>query len=390
MGNREEEMNTEEKRSPTKILLVAVGLLASLVISACGGSVGGASNENVTTVSKGDAKASGTLVISNWPLYIDSKTVSNFERDTGVNVKYIEDYNDNVSFFGKLRPQLEQGQSGGRSIIVPTDWMAARMDNLGYLEHFSVTDDLPNVDKNLREDLKSPSYDPNREFSVPWQSGMTGLIVRKDLAPDVRSINDLFDPKYKGKVTMLTELRDTVPLVMKADGIDPDNATKEDWLKTIDKIKSAAASGQIRDFTGNDYAGPMVRGDVVAAIGWSGDAVQLQADNPNIEYRMPTQGCILWSDNMVIPVGAPNPNAALEWINYVYRPDVAADIAEYVNYITPVDGAKEVLAKRDPKLAENPLIFPTASYTSKCSNQPSLEGSDEQQIEDAFEQAITG
>jgi len=360
-----------------------------LTIAACGGSVGGGS-EDITTVSKSDAKASGELVISNWPLYIDKNTVSNFENEFGVKVDYVEDYNDNTSFFGKLRPQLEQGKSGGRSIIVPTDWMAARMNGLGYLQHFNVADDLPNVEANLREDLKSPDFDPDRAFSVPWQSGMTGLIVRKDLAPDVRSISDLFDPKYKGKVTMLSELRDTVPLVMKADGIDPNSATKEDWLKTIDKIKSAAASGQIRDFTGNDYAGPMVRGDVVAAVGWSGDAVQLQADNPNIEYRMPTQGCILWSDNMTIPVGAPNTDAALEWINYVYDPEVAADIAEYVNYITPVDGAKEVLAKRDPELAKNQLIFPTESYTKDCSIQPTLDSADEAEIEAAWEKAITG
>ncbi len=381
---------TTSRNRMRKVVIGAAGLGAAMVIAACGGSVGGGSDADITTVSKGDAKASGTLVISNWPLYIDEETVSNFEKDTGVKVKYVEDYNDNTGFFGKLRPQLEQGESGGRSIIVPTDWMASRMDGLGYLQHFSVPDDLPNVEANLREDLKSPAFDPDRAFSVPWQSGMTGLIVRKDLAPDIRSINDLFDPKYKGKVTMLSELRDTVPLVMKADGINPDDATKEDWLKTIDKIESAAASGQIRDFTGNDYAGPMVRGDVVAAIGWSGDAVQLQADNPNIEYRMPTQGCILWSDNMVIPVGAPNPNAALEWINYVYDPEVAADIAEYVNYITPVDGAKEVLAKKDPKLANNQLIFPSASYTADCSNQPSLDAADEQEIEQAFERAITG
>ena len=373
-----------------KILAGVAGLGAAVVLAACGGSVGGASDAEITTVSKSDAKASGTLVISNWPLYIDENTVSNFEKETGVKVKYVEDYNDNTGFFGKLRPQLEQGESGGRSIIVPTDWMAARMNSLGYLQHFSVADDLPNVDANLRADLKSPEFDPDRAFSVPWQSGMTGLIVRKDLAPDIRSVNDLFDPKYKGKVTVLSELRDTVPLVMKADGINPDDATKQDWLNAIDKLKSAAASGQIRDFTGNDYAGPMVRGDVVAAIGWSGDAVQLQADNPNIEYRMPTQGCILWSDNMTIPVGAPNPDAALEWINYVYDPEVAADIAEYVNYITPVDGAKEVLAKRDPKLAENQLIFPSEAYTADCSIQPTLDSAEEQEIEQAFEQAITG
>ena len=384
------EKNTVKSNSRIRKLAAGtVGLAAALALAACGGSVGGGS-EDITTVSKSDAKASGELVISNWPLYIDENTVSNFEKEFGVKVDYVEDYNDNTGFFGKLRPQLDQGKSGGRSIIVPTDWMAARMNGLGYLQHFDVAKDLPNVEANLREDLKSPDFDPDRAFSVPWQSGMTGLIVRKDLAPDIRSISDLFDPKYKGKVTMLSELRDTVPLVMKADGIDPNSASKEDWLKTIDKIESAAASGQIRDFTGNDYAGPMVRGDVVAAVGWSGDAVQLQADNPNIEYRMPTQGCILWSDNMTIPVGAPNTDAALEWINYVYDPEVAADIAEYVNYITPVDGAKEVLAKRDPELAKNQLIFPTESYTKDCSIQPTLDSADEGEIEAAWEKAITG
>ena len=177
---------------------------------------------------------------------------------------------------------------------------------------------------------------------------MTGLVVRKDLAPDITSINDLFDPKYEGKVTFLTEMRDTVPLVMKADGIDPAEATDEDWLAAIDKIQEAADSGQIRDFTGNDYADDLTRGDVVAAIGWSGDAIQLQADNPNIEFRMPDEGCMLWSDNMLIPVGAPNTAAALEFMNYVYDPQVQANIAAYVNYFSPVSGVKEVLANRDP------------------------------------------
>ena len=116
-----------------KILAGVAGLGAAVVLAACGGSVGGASDAEITTVSKSDAKASGTLVISNWPLYIDENTVSNFEKETGVKVKYVEDYNDNTGFFGKLRPQLEQGESGGRSIIVPTDWMAARMNSLGYL-----------------------------------------------------------------------------------------------------------------------------------------------------------------------------------------------------------------------------------------------------------------
>src|SRR5215203_1300231 len=181
---------------------------------------------------------------------------------------------------------------------------------------------------------------------------MTGLIVNTKLAPNARSINDLFDPQYKGKVEMLTELRDTVPLVMKADGIDPNQASEQDWLDTIDKLKQAVASGQIRRFTGNDYTRDMANGDVAAIIGWSGDAVQLQADNPNIEFRMPTEGCILWSDNMVIPVGASNPTASEAFMNYVYDPENQAQIEAYVNYVSPVAGTKEIMLKDDPEVAK--------------------------------------
>ena len=187
---------------------------------------------------------------------------------------------------------------------------------------------------------------------------MTGLVVRKDLAPDVTSICDLFDPQYAGKVEMLTEMRDTVPLVMKCNGVDLDQATKQDWLDAIAKIEEAVDSGQIRRFTGNDYARDLASGDAVAVIGWSGDAVQLQADDPNIEFRMPEEGCMLWSDNMVIPIGAPNPTAAEAFMNYVYDPVHQAQIEEYVNYVSPVAGTKEVLLKQDPEIANNKLIFP--------------------------------
>ena len=167
---------------------------------------------------------------------------------------------------------------------------------------------------------------------------MTGLIVRTDLAPDIKSICDLFDPKYKGKVDMLTEMRDTVPLVMKCQGVDLAKATEQDWLDAIDKIKAAADSGQIRRFTGNDYASDLSSGDVDAVIGWSGDAIQLQADNPDIQFVMPKEGCMLWSDNMVIPVGAPNPTAAEAWMNYVYDPKNQAQITDYNYYVSPVSG----------------------------------------------------
>ena len=352
-----------------KVIVAVAVLIGALVLAACGGDDGGglegeSDSGDVETAQGGEA--SGELTISNWPLYIDKKTIPNFEEETGVSVKYIEDINDNTEFFGKLRPQLASGESGGRSIVVVTDWMAEKMYDLGYIQNVD-KEALPNVEENLIPSLESPDFDPERNYSVPWQSGMTGLVVRKDLAPDITSINDLFDPKYEGKVTFLTEMRDTVPLVMKADGIDPAEATDEDWLAAIDKIQEAA---------------------VVAAIGWSGDAIQLQADNPNIEFRMPDEGCMLWSDNMLIPVGAPNTAAALEFMNYVYDPQVQANIAAYVNYFAPVSGVKEVLANRDPELAENPLIFPDDQFTADCSTQVSPE--DEQGVTEAFESVLTG
>jgi len=371
----------------------AIGLaLAALTValSACGGGGGieGGGNKEAETV-KLEGKPSGSLTISNWPLYIDKGTVPAFEKATGVSVKYIEDINSNEEFFNKMQPLLQQGESGGRSIFVLADYQVKKMYGLGYLQNLDKSG-LPNVEKNLAPSLQHPEFDPERSFTVPWQSGMTGVIVNKETAPDVHSICDLFNPKYKGKVDFLNEVRETVPLVMKCEGTDPAKATEADWMKAIEKIKGAAESGQIRRFTGNDYARDLTSGDAVAVIGWSGDAVQLEADNPSLEWRMPTEGCMLWSEDMVIPTGAPNPTAAEAWMNYVYDPTVQANIAEYVNYVTPVEGVKPILAKRDPELAENQLIFPSASFTKKCSPTPIIEGKEEQNVIKAFDSVLNG
>jgi spermidine/putrescine transport system substrate-binding protein len=290
-----------------------------------------------------------------------------------------------------MQPLLDQGESGGRDIIVVTDWMAKKMIELGYIQKLD-QEAVQSAKENLVPGLQSPTFDPDREYSLPWQGGMTGLVVNTAEAPDVKSINDLFDPKYKGQVEMLTEMRDTVPLVMKADGIDPTEATTDDWLAAIDKIKEASESGQIRKFTGNNYTGDLANGDAVAVIGWSGDAIQLQADNPDIKFVMPTEGCMIWADNMMIPVGAPNPTAAYEWMDYVYDPKNQAQITNYNYYFSPVDGVKEILEKKNPEAAKSPLIFPDEEYTQDCTTQVDPPGSAEEvaEVEEAYQAVITG
>ncbi|MBK8294211.1 MAG: spermidine/putrescine ABC transporter substrate-binding protein [Solirubrobacterales bacterium] len=385
-------MTTALKTRNIKLLLLAsLALVASMALVACGGGgIDEASNNDDIGVAEG-GNPTGNLNISNWPLYIDGKTISDFDKATGTKTKYTEDVNDNNEFFGKVQPLLSQGQAGGRSIVVVTDWMAKKMYDLGFIQQID-HDKLTTVFDNLIPSLQSPEFDPERTFSVPWQSGMTGLVVRTDLAPDVKSINDLFDPKYKGKVTMLSEMRDTVPLVMAADGVDPTTATTQDWLDAIDKLQGAVNDGQIRQFTGNNYVQDLAKGDVVATIGWSGDAVQAQADNKNIEYRQPAEGCSIWSDNMLIPVGAPNPEAAYEFMNYVYEPENQAQIEKYVNYVSPVKGTKEVLLKTDPELANNELIFPSEEFTANCFNQVSPPGDPAEvtKVEEAFQNVVTG
>ena len=388
-----------DHHGPWMRVAVAIGaVFVAIALGACGDELDGDEGSAELEVAENEP-AKGEFTMSTGPFYIDQGkggvdgpggTLAEFEQETGLQIDYLEDINSNESFFAKLRPDLANGDSGGRDIIIATDWMAKRYADLGYVQEFD-QGTLPNVEQNLLPSLDSPEFDPDRSYTVPWASGMTGLIVNTDEAPEITSVNDLFDPKYEGKVTVLAELRDTIPLFMKADGIDPAEATKEQWLDTIQKVQDAVDSGQFRDVTGNDYIVDLPRGDSVAAIGWSGDAVQLALDDPAIEFRMPDEGCILWSDDMIIPVGAENPAAAYEFMNYVYEPKNAAQIAAYVNYTTPVEGVREVYEKQgETELANNELIFPSEEFTADCSTQPSLSGADEKEIEQAWAQVVSG
>jgi spermidine/putrescine transport system substrate-binding protein len=379
-------------KSPLRIAVLALGVAAvSLTIAACGGGglSEGSDSEDVTTAKAGEQ--TGTLKISNWPLYIDKNTISDFEKETGITVDYVEDVNDNDEFFGKVQPLFSQADAGGRSIIIVTDWMSTKMHKLAYVQNLDKSE-LPVVEKNMLPSLKNPDFDPDRDFTVPWQSGMTGLVVRKDLAPDIKSINDLFDPKYKGKVTVLREMRDTLPVMLLAAGVDPADATTEEWMEQIDRLQENIDNGQIRRFTGNDYIQDLAKGTVVAAIGWSGDAVQAQFDNPDIQYVQPAEGCGLWSDNMMIPAGAPDTAAAYEFMNYVYEPENMAQIVEWVNYISPVKGVAKILKKKDPALADNELIFPTDEFLANCSTSDTPPGDEEavKEVENAFQDVLAG
>ena len=376
-------------------LAAALGVCAaSVVLAACGSSggierSGGGATGHPTAKAQG--KPSGDLTISNWALYIDKKTIPEFEQATGINVHYIEDINSYDEFFGKMQPLLSQGQSGGRSLMVATDWLAKEMYDLGYIQKLDRKALAPAF-SHLNPDIKAPSSDPNWKFSIPWQGGMTGLIVNKQLAPDVHSVNDIFNPKYKGKVEVVTEMREVVPLIMKGEGINPDTASTQDWLNVIDKLKQAADSGQIRRFTGGDYAKDLVDGNAAVVIGWAADAIQLQADNPDIQWVMPAQGCMQWWDDWVIPVGAPNPTAAYKWINYTYEPKHQAQIGAWTSAVTPVKGVKQIFQKTDPPAAKNPLIFPSAHYTRNCSTPISPPGSaqEQKQVEQAWTALTTG
>jgi spermidine/putrescine transport system substrate-binding protein len=369
----------------------ALSVSALAYLAACGTDEpegGGESAEEQKTIPKGEI--ADALYFANWPAYIDEErtALKSFEEEYGTKIKYVEEINDNTEFFGKVRQQYDQGQSGGRDLHVVTDWMAARMIRLGYVQKFDKST-MPNANKNLIERLAAPPFDPKREFSMPWQSGLTGIIYRKDLVKrEPKSVDDLFDPAYKGKVTMLTEMRDTVGLVSASMGADPEKASVDEFMEAIDKVQEGVDSGQIRGFTGNEYIKDVPKGDSVVIIGWSGDAVQLKADNPNIEFVLPETGGHLWTDNMQIPVGAPEPFTAEKFIDYVYRPEVQAPIEAYINYICPVNGVKEVLAEQDPALAKNNLIFPSDAFLEDTFIFRGLNPEEERELDDAFQRVI--
>jgi spermidine/putrescine transport system substrate-binding protein len=364
---------------------------ASALLAACGG-IEGEDKKSSATSTPEAAKHAKTAIeqlnISNWPLYIDKKTNKEFAKETGGKVSYKEDVNDNEEFFGKVRQQLADGQDIGRDIMVLTDWMAARCVRLGYCEPLDKAN-IPNIE-NLQPSLADPQWDPGRKFSLPWQSGMTAIGYNKaKTGREIKSMNDLFDPKFKGRVSLFSDARDTANVILLRDGKKPEDATIDDVLAAIEEVDKANRSGQIRRFTGNDYTTDLTKGNLWLAMAYSGDMVQLKADNPDLDFVIPEEGATIWTDNMLMPKNAQHYYAAETWMNYVYDPDNQAQIAAYVNYVPPVVGTKEILEKQDPEIAKNQLIFPSEETLAQLHPYVNLNEDEERQMNEAM-QAVVG
>ena len=319
-----------------------------------------------------DPRLGKTLVISNWPYYIDVNektgkrpTLELFQRRYGVKVKYIEDVGGNATFFGKIQAQLRSGQSTGRDIVVLTDNepYPALMIRNGWAEKL-VKSKIPNI-KNLEPVQRHPAWDTNRTYSLPWQSFMTGIAYNKKRTKPIVSIDQLLgDKKLHGKVSMLDAIPDSIGCVMLANGDDPAKITDAAFDKALKKIERAYKSGHIRRFTDNSYTGPLARGDYWASLSWSGDIVQLQPSNANLHWVIPTNGGLIATYNMLIPKKGDAYTASV-FMNFVYDPVIQAKIEAYINYVCPVSGTRQVLAKTEPAQAKNPLIFPPPSTLKK-------------------------
>lgn len=367
---------------------IAVGGLGAL--GGCG--IPPAGRTEVDNASDDHSAEEKRLAFSNWTEYMDvgkggrHPTLDAFQRRTGIEVKYTEDINDNVEFFGKIKPQLAAGQDTGRDLICVTDWLAARMIRLGWMQPLDPAQ-LPHAYTNLAKPFRTPDWDPGRAHSYPW-TGIPAVIAYNKKATGGRKVTSvsqlLEDPKLKGRVGLLTEMRDTVGLTLLDMGKNPETVTADDYDAAIARLQKASDRGQVRRFTGNDYTGDLTKGDIAACMAWAGDLIQLQSDNPEIEFAIPDAGYMTATDNLLVPNKARHKRNAERLIDYFYEPKVAAKIAAYINYVCPVDGVREELAKIDKALADNPLILPDEEMAAKSHSFRSLSSKEEAAFEDKF------
>jgi len=367
---------------------------AALSLAAC--STGGAAPGPTAAADK--SSTDKNIKWDNWAQYLDEDkdgkthpTLDAFVKKSGISVKYDVAVDDNNTYYGKVKDQLALGQNIGADLVCLTDWMVSRLIKFGYVQNFDLSK-IPNA-KNLTPSLQMVDFDPGRKKSLPWQGGFAGICWNKEKVPGgLKSVNDLWDKSLKGRVGVLSEMRDTIGLIMAQAGVDVSSKWADSKFdNAIDVFRKHVSDGQIRNIKGNAYLEDLKSGDTLAAMCWSGDITTLNGEaGDKWEFAIPEAGGTLWNDNFVIPIGSPKKSASEELINYYYQPEVAAQVAAWVNYITPVIGAKEAMQAIDPALAENQLIFPDEKTLSTTKVFRTLTGAEESKFGAAFQAVLLG
>lgn len=371
----------------------ALALSSPALLDACG--TKGAKVDAGSCVSKDLSASQKSLVFSNWIGYIDpikksGSTLSTFEDKTGIQVDYRNgDVNDNEQFFAKVSPQLQNCKSTGRDMFVVTDYMAARMVGLGWIQKLDHSK-LPNVDANLIASLKSPDWDPHRDYSVPWQSGMTGICYNSELTDPVTSFKDLLTrPDLKGKIELLTEMRDTMLFMLLMEGSDPNKFTDAEFASAIKSLQGYVNNGQVRRFAGNDYIDDMKSGDIVACEAWSGDVINLLGGG-KYKWLPPDEGFAIWTDNMLVPNMADHESNAEELMNFYYDPVNAAKLAAWNYYFCPVQGAQQQIGQFDKSAVNSQFIFPSEKTLQNGHAFMTLDQKQEQDYQAQFNGVMGG
>ena len=340
--------------------LSALAVAGGGLLTGCGTS--GAKVDQSECLSDDQSASEKQISFSNWIGYVDpvkakdTSTLEKFEQQTGITVDYDADINDNESFFAKVSPQLQSCKPTGRDVFVLTDYMAARMIDLRWIQKLDHSK-MPNVDANLIDFLKSPAWDPNRDYSVPWQSGMTGICYNSELTDPVTSFEELLTrPDLKGKIELLTEMRDTMLFLLLMQDSDPEDFTDDEFSAAIETLQGFVDSGQVRRFAGNDYVDDMKSGDIVACEAWSGDVINLLGGG-KYKWIPPAEGFALWTDNMLVPNKAEHKSNVEELMNFYYDPVNAAKLSAWNYYFCPVQGAKEEIGQFDKSAVDSEFIF---------------------------------
>ncbi|MGW5266702.1 polyamine ABC transporter substrate-binding protein [Microbispora sp. NPDC004025] len=384
---------------------------AGLALAACGVQGKGTAKPTSSAQAQSEVEKfwsgktkNGHVDFASWPLYMDPKQpeLKQFTQQTGITVNYKEVILEMPSWFAKIQPQLAAGQSIDYDLMIVTNGLHfEQLVQLGYLAPLDHSK-LPNFAANAAEQYKNESYDPGNVHSIPWASGMTGIAYNpKYIDTPPTSIAELWNPKYKGKVGMMSDSQEIANFGLFAVGADPDKSTQADWEKAAAKLQEQRDGGIVRKYYDQAYMDPLAKGDIWLTMAWSGDVFQKNvSDGTDLKFVVPQEGGTIWTDNMTIPKTATNPVDAIMLMDFFYDVNVAAHLAEYINYVTPVPAAKDVIAADaakasgdDKKLLEevasSPLVFPSKEDTARLRNYVNFKTPQEQKKFESIFQAIT-